>query len=509
LSAFGSRLYPETGDGGYASVHTNVFLDYDAATNLLLPGTHVVLTDQATQCLTDFSLDFERSSPNTRRGPDMTVDSVLVDGQPTRFSFVQPTYPGDPNGQNNPDPGAHEASQLDPVGGPNNNPLPPACAPELMSTNPNKQDSLDGTQCPANKLVITPPSPIPSGMRFVVQVAYTGRPGVHNNGDGPTEGWFSQAGDRGTFVTAEPVASEDWMPLNDHPSAKPTYDFYDTVPIAKTAIANGELISQTSNLPDANFLAARRAASFEEEMQTKITFAGGTIDLQTFNHENMHQWWGDNVSEANYNLTFFKEGLATLGEYLFLARNAQTAAGGPRTPAGDAAFENSLVSSFDTAYADTGSLWTAAPSNPRPYTLFSSATTYTRPGIAYIRCAGSSARRTWPRHCGRCNAPTGREESPRRSSRRASRRFCPIPRPRAARSSVISSPSGSTPPTRAAAERTDRRSPHPDWTEADSNATRRVPGSVSHQPSNAQELGSRARPTRDTPPTTVLRAFRS
>ena len=64
-------------------------------------------------------------------------------------------------------------------------------------------------------------------------------------------------------------------------------------------------------------------------MQTKITFAGGRSALETFNHENMHQWWGDNVSEANYNLTFFKEGMATLGEYLFEARNAQTAAGGP------------------------------------------------------------------------------------------------------------------------------------------------------------------------------------
>jgi hypothetical protein len=126
------------------------------------------------------------------------------------------------------------------------------------------------------------------------------------------------------------------------------------------------------------------SASFEEEMQTKITFAGGRIGLQTFNHENMHQWWGDNVSEANYNLTFFKEGMATLGEYLFEARNAQTAAGGAGTPAGDAAFQTSLVDNFNSAYANTGSLWTAAPSNPRPFTLFSNSTTYTRPGIAYV-----------------------------------------------------------------------------------------------------------------------------
>jgi Peptidase family M1 domain len=470
LSSFGSDLYPETGNGGYSSVHTDVFLAYNAAQNLFLPGTHVVLTDRATQCLTDFSLDFERTSPNPEDGPDMTVDSVLVNGRPASYRFVQPTYPGDPRGQDDPDPRAHQASQLNPVGGPQHNPLPPACTPELMSTDPSQQDSLDGTQCPANKLVITPARPIRRGRRFVVHVAYTGHPGVHNDGDGTTEGWFrnDQPGDRGSFVTTEPVGSEDWMPLNDHPSAKPTYDFYDTVSSGKTAIANGELVSQTTNGPQPGFpgesttwhwhsperiasylvensigsfdlterLAASGiqyyeaqdsaitdgqatanraimdmqedivnfqsmfngpfpfttdgvvigipAASFEEEMQTKITFAGGVIDLDTFNHENMHQWWGDNVSEATYNLTFFKEGLATFGEYLFAARNAQTAAGGPGTPTGDAAFENSLVSSFDDAYADTGSLWTAAPSNPHPYTLFAGATTYTRPGIAYI-----------------------------------------------------------------------------------------------------------------------------
>jgi hypothetical protein len=465
LSPFGAHVYPETGNGGYMSLHTDVFLNYDTASDLFLPGTHVVLSNQATQCLTDFSLDFERSSPNTKDGPNLTVGSVLVNGLPASFRFVQPTYPGDPNGQNDPDPRAHEAGQLNPVGGPENNPLPPACSPELLTTDPNKQFDLDGTQCPANKLVITPSSPIRSGASFVVEVDYAGRPGVHNDGDGTTEGWFrvSQQQDAGGFVTTEPVATEAWMPLNDHPSSKPTYDFYDTVPSGKTAIGNGELVSQLANLPDANFpggsttwhwhspegiasylvensigsydlseriassgiqyyeaqdlaipkpkVEANKAimdmqeaivnfqsvfngmfpfttdgvvigvppASFEEEMQTKITFANGKIDLDTLHHENMHQWWGDNVSEANYNLTFFKEGFATLAEFFFSAANAQAAAGGSA-----AAFEQSLVNTFNRGYAGSDLLWTGAPSDPRPYTLFSGSKTYERPGIAYI-----------------------------------------------------------------------------------------------------------------------------
>jgi Peptidase family M1 domain len=465
LSPFGAHVYPETGNGGYTSLHTDVVLSYDTESNLFLPGTHVVLTQRATQCLTDFSLDFERTSQNAKDGPKLTVGSVLVNGRPASFTFVQPTYPGDPNGQNDPDPRAHAAGQLTPVGGPENNPFPPACSPELPTPNPNKVFDLDGTQCPANKLVITPATPIASGSTFVVVVNYTGRPGVHNDGDGTTEGWFrvGQPGDTGSFVTTEPVATEDWMPLNDHPSAKPTYDVYDTVPLGKTAIANGELVSQLANLPDAHFpggsttwhwhspegissylvensigsydlnvrlaasgiqyyeaqdagIAKNRAAAnkaimdmqenvlnfqtafngpfpfttdgvvigvpnagFEEEMQTKITFANEMIDLLTLHHENMHQWWGDNVSEANYNLTFFKEGLATLGEYLFIAASAQAAAGGS-----PAAFEQSLVDTFNANYAGPDVLWTGAPSDPMPATLFSGSKTYTRPGISYI-----------------------------------------------------------------------------------------------------------------------------
>ena len=64
------------------------------------------------------------------------------------------------------------------------------------------------------------------------------------------------------------------------------------------------------------------SVSFAEEMQTKITFPGGTISLGTFHHENMHQWWGDNVSEDKYERTFFKEGYADLSEGYNTARTA-------------------------------------------------------------------------------------------------------------------------------------------------------------------------------------------
>jgi hypothetical protein len=462
LAPPGSRLYPETGNGGYTSLHTLVHLVYDAKANRFLRGNRVVLTDRATQCLSSFSLDFERHSPNKSAGPDLTVRSVMVNGRPARFKFVQPTYPGDPKGQNDPNPAAHEASQTSPVGGPHHNPLPPACTPELLSSgHPN---ALNGTQCPANKLVITPGAPLLNGSVFTVAVRYTGRPGVHNDGDGTTEGWFRSPD--GGFVTTEPVATEDWMPLNDYPTAKPTYDVVDTVTAGRVVLANGRLRSVKhhpasrefrggsvtwhwrSEAPVASYLVedsignytltkrtagngitfyqaqdraispAKRKrniaimnkqrditafesrfngpypfksdgivigtpnASFEEEMQTMITFAGGFIDTDVLYHENMHQWWGDNVTESGYQMTFYKEGLATLGELLYHARLAAQAAGGGAK--GRAAFQARMVHQFDGIYRQRGSFWTVAPSNPEPVGLFSFASTYARPGAAYV-----------------------------------------------------------------------------------------------------------------------------
>jgi hypothetical protein len=465
LGAYGDRLYPDTGNGGYRSVHTDVDMVYDAETNLFLPGNQVVLTDKATQCLSSLSLDFEAHSADAAAGPDMTVNAVTVNGHPATWSFAQPTYPGDPAGQSDPNPAAHESSQTNPVGGPDDNPFPPACSPELTSTAASMQNVQNGQQCPANKLVITPWRPIRHGATFTVTVSYTGRPGVHHDGDGTTEGWFRSSD--GGFVTTEPVGTEDWMPLNNVPSAKPTYDFYDTVNYGKQGIANGILESQrthpaSSQFPDGSVtshwhsvapiasylvedsvgdytLTKRRAggivfyqaqdtsiapaqqaknlkimnlqqnitafesqfngpypftsagiivgtppASFEEEMQTMITFAGGSIGTSVLYHENMHQWWGDHVTEASYDMTFYKEGLATLAQSLYTARTAEIAAGGPRSAAGRAAFQASLITTFNQVYASAGASWNGAPSNPTPYSFFSNSTTYERPMAAYI-----------------------------------------------------------------------------------------------------------------------------
>ncbi|MDA0159252.1 M1 family aminopeptidase [Solirubrobacter ginsenosidimutans] len=473
LAKPGERVYPEIGNTGYASLHSDVFINYDAMTNLFLPGTHVDLQQRSTQCLSTFSLDFDRhnslSDGTSTSGPEMTVGSITVNGQPATFKFVQPTYPGDPNGQDDPDPLAHRTGLVQPINA--DNPNPPACAPTSSAA------AAQNIPCGATKLVITPSAPIPSGTDFSVTVNYTGRPGVRPSPTG-TEGWFRNAtvGGEGAMVTSEPTGTEAWMPLNNHPSVKPTYDIYDTVTKGKLAIGPGRLVTSGDNAPDANFpagsssyhwkssepianylvensvgnfdysfrtgandvvyfeaqdsaiAAARKVlnknamdqqeaithfqeqfsgpfpfnsngivvalprASFEEEMQTKIVFVGGTIggngttpDVGTFAHENYHQWWGDNVAEGAPELMWYKEGQATTAQYFNTALIAANAAGGQGTAAGDAAFEASLVARFATNYNSTStSFWNVAPSKSTSVTMNGNSNAYVRPGTAYL-----------------------------------------------------------------------------------------------------------------------------
>ncbi|HET6551587.1 MAG TPA: M1 family aminopeptidase, partial [Solirubrobacter sp.] len=470
--------WPGLGNGGYQSIHTDIYTVYDAVNNLFLPGNHVELTQRATQCLTDFSLDFDahsQTSSDNAPGSDMTVDSITIDGQPATFKSVQPTYPGDPNGQDDPDPLAHRAGNTIPVS--DDNPNPPACAPV------NNRSASQNAPCSATKLVITPAQPIPSGTTFEVVVNYSGRPGVRGNPSLGNEGWFRNddpTGD-GAMVTSEPSGSMAWMPLNNHTSVKPTYDIHSTVNYDpakapeenRVFIGNGRLVSTVVNPPDANYpsggsrtfhwhsaepiaaylvensvghfdlservatagdvlyyeaqsqnisdtrkasnkaimdqqeeithfqeqfngpfpfnangiIVALPQASFEEEMQTKIVFVGGSIGstAEIFSHENMHQWWGDAVSYAEHRFTFFKEGYADMSQYLFRARNAGLAAGPEGSDEYDAAFEAAIADRFEGRYLTNNSrFWNVAPSNPMSGNLFGGSNTYTRPGMSYV-----------------------------------------------------------------------------------------------------------------------------
>ena len=409
--------------------------------------------------------------------------------------------------------------------------------------------------------MVTPGSPIAEGETITVRVDYTGRPGVHTDGDGSTEGWFrvntAAAPNDGSFVTTEPVGNMAWMPLNNHPTAKPTYDIYDTVPSARRrfgpASSSGATLGPhvrparptAVNPPDANFpggswtwhwhapsaipsylvtntigsydllartsaitgieyyqaqasglTAARKATikavldtqeditkfqtlfngplpfstngvivglpsvGFEEEMQTKITFGErrrrSTPSVGTFHHENMHQWFGDNVSEVSFSMTFWKEGWATVGEYLNIARTAANTAGGLGTPAGNAAFDDEPGRAVQHELRDDGHHFWTSRRRTRPSATSSRRRARTRGRARRTsRCGRSSTLpgpaglRPLDRRMRQILRSTAAARSRGRSSSRSSTSGCRIRAPGATPSSTSSSRSGSTLPTRA------------------------------------------------------------
>ncbi|WP_051324831.1 M1 family metallopeptidase [Candidatus Solirubrobacter pratensis] len=96
-----------------------------------------------------------------------------------------------------------------------------------------------------DKLVIRPAAGIANNAAFDVDVAYTGMPQEVEDPDESLEGWLRTPD--GAFVVNEPMGAMAWFPNNDHPLDKATYDVSITVPSAKTALSNGELVSRTDH----------------------------------------------------------------------------------------------------------------------------------------------------------------------------------------------------------------------------------------------------------------------
>ena len=124
------------------------------------------------------------------------------------------------------------------------------------------------------ELVIRPAEPIPAGMEFVAEVAYSGTPELVADPGVPFEriGWFSA--DEVIFTANEPSGSMSWYPSNNHPTDKATFTIRITVPERFTAASNGLLAEEVvvdgyrtvtweSDDPMATYLAAVYVGEFE------------------------------------------------------------------------------------------------------------------------------------------------------------------------------------------------------------------------------------------------------
>ncbi len=329
------------------------------------------------------------------------------------------------------------------------------------------------------------------------------------------------------------------MPLNDHPSAKPTYDFYDTVNAGKTAIANGDTgldqleparpavparlddlalalavhrwpatwsrtVSAASTSPSAPGcdgiryyyeaqaqLAERRAQgrptwrswissrtspasrasstarsrspptacwsasptpASRRRCRRMITFAGGSDrpgHLQPREHASVV---GRQRLRGQLQPDLLQGGDGHPRRVPLHRPQRPDRGRRPRHGGGRAAFQQSLVDQFNRNYANTGSLWTAAPRRTRHRPACSPAARPTPgPERPTSHCGKSSGRTGSTGHCRRSSGTTAATASPSRSSRRGSPTSCPTTATHAVPGSARSSPSGSTPPTRPAA----------------------------------------------------------
>jgi aminopeptidase N len=90
------------------------------------------------------------------------------------------------------------------------------------------------------KLVVHLLDPIPKDQRFKVTVFYSGRPQTIVDPDGSSEGWYPTAD--GALAVGEPEGTAAWLPCNNVPADKASFEADLIAPAGLTAVSNGHLV---------------------------------------------------------------------------------------------------------------------------------------------------------------------------------------------------------------------------------------------------------------------------
>jgi Peptidase family M1 domain/Peptidase M1 N-terminal domain len=132
------------------------------------------------------------------------------------------------------------------------------------------------------ELTITPKHKIKSGDRFTVVVRYRGVPETLEE--------FGLSGfihtDDGAIVIGEPHVASSWFPADDHPRDKASFEFRITVPAGLEAIANGRLVSQSTQDGQTTW-----RWDAPEPMATYLAFmAIGQFDMRSYVADGVKYW---------------------------------------------------------------------------------------------------------------------------------------------------------------------------------------------------------------------------
>jgi aminopeptidase N len=90
-----------------------------------------------------------------------------------------------------------------------------------------------------DKLVVHLSPAIPQGQRFKLTAFYAGRPRTVIDPDGSAEGWYPTAD--GALAVGEPEGTAAWLPCDNVPADKASFEAELIVPQGLTAVSNGRL----------------------------------------------------------------------------------------------------------------------------------------------------------------------------------------------------------------------------------------------------------------------------
>lgn len=175
-----------------------------------------------------------------------------------------------------------------------------------------------------SKLLIELPNNLPKGKELSIRISYNGKPPEFKSKEMPHTALGFKFEESKAWVFSEPDGTHTWLPSNDHPQDKATFDFRITVPAPLTAIANGEpgihIHSANSstflwrmNYPMATYLATIVIGEYDlldEEQRNASPVIRNFLHSDQKTDGNVRSLFG----KVHDMMTFFEN---TLGEYPF------------------------------------------------------------------------------------------------------------------------------------------------------------------------------------------------
>jgi aminopeptidase N len=118
-------------------------------------------------------------------------------------------------------------------------------------------------------LVITPRRPLPNGAPFVVTVSdFVAVPTVADPDDESSTAFFQHS--VGSATAGQPNWTHSFLPSNDHPSDKATFDIRFDVPAGETAVGNGVLAAKWTGGGRSHFVYLQRQPMATELIQLAV-----------------------------------------------------------------------------------------------------------------------------------------------------------------------------------------------------------------------------------------------